>query len=92
MLFSKKCDRLVGPLMESRLAFGAQMDVAQEIGVKVRYISDPLIALNERIFPKTHPAVRVRKHSNVIRRIQYWKRRYPAIPWFLRKRDANGAF
>ena len=52
MLFRKKCEHLVGPLMESRLACVTQKAVTQESGAKVRYISDPRIALDERIDPK----------------------------------------
>ena len=92
MLFSKECDHLVGPLMESRLAFVTQKDVTQKEGVKVRYISDPRVEINERIDPWNHPKVRVPKHANVIRRIMYWKRRYPTIPVLLSKRNVEGAF
>ena len=92
MLFTKECEGLVGPLMESSLAFVTQKDVTKETGVKVRYISDPWVEINERIEPKHHPRVRVPKHGNVIRMILYWKRRYPTIPILLCKRDVKGAF
>ena len=92
MSFSKRCEHLVGPLMESRLAFATQKDVAKDSGVKVRYIFDPRVEINERIDPATHPRVRVPKHANAIRRILYWKRRYPTIPVSLRKSDVKGAF
>merc|ERR1712112_649847 len=83
MLFSERCEHLVGDLMESRLAFVTQKDVTKKDGVKVRYISDPRVEINERIDPATHPRVRVPKHANVIRRVLYWKRRYPTIPVLL---------
>ena len=92
MLYTKRREHLVAPLMESRMAFVTQKDVAKPEGVKVRYISDPMIEINERIDPKTHPRVRVPKHANVIGRIFYWKRRYPTIPVLLCKRDVEGAF
>ena len=92
MLFSKKCEHLVGPRVESRLVFVTQKDATQVGGIKVWYISDPRVEINERIEPKNHPMVRVPKHANVIRRIMYWKRRYPTIPVLLRKRDVEGAF
>lgn len=92
MLFSKRCDRSVSPLVESRLAFSTREDGDRESGVEVRYISDTRIAIYERIDPKTHPRVRAPKRAKVIRRILYWKRRYPTIPAMLRKRDINGAF
>ena len=92
MLFTQKRQHLVGPLMESQLEFATQQDVTKKDGVKVRYISDPRIEINERIDPATHPRVRVPKHANVIRMILYWKRRYPTIPALLCKRDAKGAF
>ena len=82
MLFSKRCEHLVGPLMESRLAFVTQKDATKEKGVKVRYISDPRVGINERIDPSTHPRVRGPKHANVIRIILYGRRRYPTIPVF----------
>ena len=92
MLFTKVCEHRVGPLMESRLAFATQKDVTKEAGVKVRYISDPRVEINERIEPKHHPRVRAPKHGNVARRILYWERRYPTIPALLCKRDVKGAF
>ena len=92
MLFTKECEGLVGPLMESSLAFVTQKDVTKETGVKVRYISDPWVEINERIEPKHHPRVRAPQHGNVIRMILYWKRRYPTIPILLCKRDVKGAF
>ena len=71
MLYTQRCERLVGPLMESRLALVTQKDVTKDEGVKVRYISDPRVEINERIDPKTHPRVRVPRHANVIRRVLY---------------------
>ena len=76
-------------MMESRLAFVTQKDVTKDDGVNV---SDPMVEINERIGPETHPRVRVPNHANVIRRAIYWKRRCPSIPVLLRKMDAMGAF
>ena len=90
MIFTLSSEHLVGELMESRLAFVAQKDVAKADGVKVRYISDPMGEINERIYPRTRPWVRVPRHANVIRRSLHWKRRYPTIPVLLCKRDAKG--
>ena len=78
--------------MESRLAFATQKDVTKESGVKVRYISDPRVEIDERIGPTTHHRVRVPRHANLIIRVLYWKRRYPTLPVLLCKRDFKGAF
>ena len=80
LLFTERCKGDLGPLMESRLAFVTQKDATKPGGRKVRYISDPRVAINERIEPKSHPRVRVPRHANVIRMVLYWKRRCPAIP------------
>ena len=82
-IFTLESEGVVGELAESRHAFATQKDVTKVDGVKVRYISDPRGAINERIIPKNHPRVRVPKHANVARMILYSERRYPAIPVFL---------
>ena len=92
MLFSKQCDRLAAPLMESRLAFVPQKDVTEENGARARYFSDPMIDIDERIAPRTHHRVRVPKHGSVIRRVWYLRRRYPTIPSMMCKSDVRGAF
>ena len=92
MLFTKWREHLLGKLMESSLSLATQKDVTKKDGVKVGYISDPRVEINERIDPAAHPKVRVPKQANVIRRILYWKRRYPTIPVLLCKRDVKGAF
>lgn len=51
-LFSKKCEDLDGPLMESRMSSVTQKDLANEQSVGVRYISDPTVEINERIDPE----------------------------------------
>ena len=91
LLFTQACQDTLGPLMESRLAFVTQKDATRPGGHKVRYISDPMVAINERIEPKHRPRVGVPQHAHVIRRILYWKRRYPTIPVSLCKRDVKGA-
>ena len=55
MLFSKNCDRLVGPRMESRLSFVTQKDAAEELGVEVRYISDSSGKLTNASIPVRIP-------------------------------------
>ena len=92
LLFTHACEHTLGPLMESRLAFVTQKDITKPEGQKVRYISDPRVEINERCEPKLHPRVRVPQHGHVIRRVLYRKRRYPAIPVLLCKRDVKGAF
>ena len=80
VLFTNVCADTLGPLMESRLAFVAQKDKAKVDGMKARYISDPMVGINERIEPKHRARVRVPKHGNVIRMIWYWDRRCATIP------------
>ena len=77
MFFSKKCDHLAGPLADSMLSFVTQEDATNEDGVKIRYISDPMVEIDERIGPKTRHRLRVPKHANAIRRVLYWEGRYP---------------
>ena len=72
MLFSKKREHLAGPMMGSRLTFVTQKNVAKENGVKVRYISDTMIDVNERIDPETHHKLRVPEHADAIRRYCTW--------------------
>ena len=91
-LYSKRRDHLLGPLLESKLAFATQKGKAKADGVQVRYISDPRNEIDERIEPKTRPTVRVPQHANVVRTVLYWKRRYPPTPVLLCKRGVEGAF
>ena len=77
--------------MESKLAFFTQKDITKPDGLKVRYISDPRIEINEMIEPTRHPMVRAPIHANVIRTILYWETLYPTTPELLRKRDSEGS-
>ena len=52
MLFAKIRATTLVPLMESRLVFATQKDVAKKEGVKFRYISDTRDEINERIKPQ----------------------------------------
>ena len=83
---------LAGELMGPTLASVTQKDVAKESGAQVRYISDPMVAINGRIDPRNRASMRAPRHTNAIRRILYWKRRYRATPAVLCKRDVKGAF
>ena len=92
MFFTKMFAGMVGPLTVSIWAFFTQKDVTRNEGAKVRYISDHMVDINERIEPKHHPMVRVPKRGDVIRRILYWGGIYPDIPVLFRTGDLKGAF
>ena len=85
-------DPYMGNLMESKLAAVVQKDVANPLKNKVRYISDPMLEVNERMCKFRHPKCVVPRHANVARRILFWHRRYPGVPVVISKRDAKGAF
>ena len=91
-LLSSDSEHATGNLMESKLTFVTQDDVANHGCTKTRYISDPRVAANERVFGENRPACIVPRHQHVARRLMLCKRRYPGIPVLLSKRDVKSAF
>lgn len=47
----------------------------------MRYISDPVVEVDERIGPRTHPDVRAPRHANATRRILYREGGYLTAPF-----------
>ena len=84
-LFSEKSEEFTEYLMETKLTFVEQKD-------KLRYICDPRAEINERTSSRRHPLLIVPTIPSLLRRILYWKRRYPDIPILLGKRDVRSAF
>ena len=78
--------------MESKLTFVTQADVANPEVVKTRYISDPRVAVNERVGSENHHTCVIPRQQNVARSVLYCKRRYPGIPVLISKRDVESAF
>ena len=66
--------------MESKLTFATQSDAANPDVVQNRYISDPRVAVNERVFIVNRPACVIPRHQNSARRLLCCKRRYPGVP------------
>ena len=91
-LISDNSEQATGDLMESKLTFVTQPDITNPGCAKTRYISDPRVAVNERVFGENHPACIVTRHQHVARRLMLCKRRYPGIPVLLSKRDVKSAF
>ena len=91
-LFSTESERFPETLMESKLTFVTQPDITNPGLTKTRYISDPRVAVNERVFSENHPSCIVPRHQHVARRLMYCKRRYPGIPVLVSKRDVKSAF
>ena len=91
-VFTNRPEQFTGNLMESKLAYVTQKDVANPDNVKTRYISDPRSEVNERIDNDRHPKRVIPRRQNVARMILYWKRRYPGVPILICKRDVMGAF
>ena len=78
--------------MESKLTFVTQPDITNPGVLKTRYISDPRVAVNERVFGENRPTCVVPRHQHVARRLLMCKRRYPGIPVLVSKRDVKSAF
>ena len=66
-LFTESSGDQSGNLMESKLTFVTQADVANTELMKTRYISDPRLEVNERATGWNHPACVIPKHQNVAR-------------------------
>ena len=90
-LFSTRSEDKLGPLMETKLSFVEQKDVGGT-GAKIRYICDPRVEINSRADSRRHPFLFVPTIPSLLRRILFWKRRYPKIPVLLCKRDVKSAF
>ena len=84
-LFPEKSEAFTEDLMETKLTFVEQKD-------KIRYICDPRAEINERTSSRRHPLLTVPTIPSLLRRILYWKRRYPVSPILLGKRDVRSAF
>ena len=91
-LFTTKSEGKLGPLMETKLSFLEQKDVSVDGGAEIRYICDPRLEINSRTDSRRRPFLFVPTIPSLLRRILYWGRRYPGIPVFLCKRDAESAF
>ena len=91
-LFTAASELAAGDLAESKLTFVTQADVTNPDVVKTRYISDPRVAVNERVFSDNHPACVIPRNQHVARRLLYCKRRYPGAPVLISKRDVKSAF
>ena len=92
ILFTERSGPYTGNLMESKLAYVTQRDVKDPDKMKIRYIRDPRNEAIERIDNDRRPKRTAPRHQNVARRALYWKRRYPALPILICKRDVDGAF
>ena len=92
MIFTDRSEPFAGDLMGSKLAYVLQKDATNPDVVKVRYISDPRNEVNDRLENDRRPQCIIPRHQNVARRAMYWKRRYPAIPILISKRDFKGSF
>ena len=91
-LFTDISEDLTGNLMESKLTFAIQTDVANPDALKTRYISDPRFGRQRAGDGGNHPDCVIPKRQNVARGLLYSKRRYPGIPIFLPTRDVRSAF
>ena len=91
-VFTELPDSLVGNLMESKLTYVTQADVADPSVSKTRHISDPRLEINERVTGDNRPACVIPRHQNIARRLLYFKRRYPGITLLVSKRDVKSAF
>ena len=92
MMLAIKSEPFAGNLVESKLTYVLQKDATNPAAAKVRYISDPMNEVNERLDNDRHSQRIIPRHQNVSRRAHYWKRRYPSIPVLISKRDVKGAF
>ena len=86
LVCTEATEALVGPLMESRLAYLNQPGPVNPDLQKARYISDRRVAINERIATDRRPRCISPKQQNVARRVLYWKRRYQG--WMFFRRNA----
>ena len=92
ILFTARGECLLGQLVETKLSFAEHKDVSVEGDTKIRYICDPRLEINSRTDSRRHPFLFAPTIPSLLRRILYWKRRYPGIPVFLCKRDVKSAF
>ena len=84
-IFSKASEQFTEDLMVTRLSLVEQKD-------KIRYICDPRLEINERTDSRRHPLLIVPTIPALLRRVLFWKRRYPGIPVLPAKRDVRSAF
>lgn len=70
-VFTEASERHTANLMESKLTFVTQADVANPEIEQTRYISDPRLEVNERVTSENHPTCVIPRHQNVARRLMY---------------------
>ena len=92
VVFTARSDFQMGPLMESKLAYVFQKDVADPAKTKVCYISDARSEVNERLDKDRHPKCITPRHQHISRRIIYWGKRCPNIRVWISKRGVWSAF
>ena len=80
-----------GNLMGANRTFVSQQGVTNPDVIKTRYTIDRRLEVNTRVRNEIQPTLVIPKHQNVARMLLYWKRRYPAAPIVISKRDARGA-
>ena len=90
LAFTEISGKFVGPLMDDRLTFLTQRDLAGPETLKAMYISGSMVGVNPRIETERHPRCIVPK-QNVARRVLCWARRYPGVGILMCKRDVRGA-
>ena len=78
--------------MEPKLAYVCRKDVTDPAKTKVRYISDPMNEVNERLDKDRRPKRITPRNQNIARRIIYWQKRYPIIHVLISNRDVRSAF
>ena len=91
LVFADISEPFTTNLMESKLTYVTQVDVANPSVIKTRHISDPRLEINERVDEENRPACVIPRPRNIARRLMYFKRRYPGIPLLISKRDVKSA-
>ena len=70
-IFTEASGPYASNLMESKLTYVAQVDVTDPGKLKTRYISDPILEINERATSENRPTCVILRHQNIARRLLF---------------------